>query len=78
VARPTKEVSAALRRLGVKRLSDVELRAVVEAHIRKVLQGCQGNVSLAATVLRLHRRSLQRKLTAMSPARAPASRRRAR
>jgi two-component system response regulator RegA len=31
-------------------------------HIQRVLGECHGNLSLAATVLKIHRRSLQRKL----------------
>jgi len=36
-------------------------------HIQRVLNDCQGNVSQAARVLGLHRRSLQRKLAKMPP-----------
>ena len=43
--------------------SDVPSVARVEReHIHRVLQGCDGNVSKAARLLGLHRRSLQRKL----------------
>jgi two-component system response regulator RegA len=42
---------------------DVPSLARVEwEHIQRVLQDCNGNVSLAARLLGLHRRSLQRKL----------------
>ena len=32
-------------------------------HIQRILADCGGNISQAARVLRIHRRSLQRKLT---------------
>jgi two-component system response regulator RegA len=38
-------------------------------HIQRVLHGCAGNVSHAARLLGLHRRSLQRKLTKLRAAR---------
>jgi len=36
-------------------------------HIQRVLADCQGNISQAAKLLRLHRRSLQRKLSKYPP-----------
>ena len=38
-------------------------------HINRVLMDCQGNISEAARTLRIHRRSLQRKLARYPPAR---------
>jgi two-component system, response regulator RegA len=38
-------------------------------HIQRVLGDCGGNVSQAARALGLHRRTLQRKLGALPPAR---------
>ena len=50
--------------------SDVPSLARVEwEHIQRVLQDCGGNVSQAARILGLHRRSLQRKLLKFPPAR---------
>jgi ActR/RegA family two-component response regulator len=49
----------ALERLCLSQ-GEVELANVVEEHIRKVLWAAQGEVSLAAQLLGLHRRSLQR------------------
>lgn len=44
--------------------TDVPSLARVEwEHIRRVLSDCDGNVSQAARMLGLHRRSLQRKLS---------------
>jgi two-component system response regulator RegA len=36
-------------------------------YLQRVLADCQGNVSEAARRLRLHRRSLQRKLSRLPP-----------
>ena len=38
-------------------------------HIQRVLHDCEGNISKAATVLGVHRRSLQRKLNRYAPGR---------
>ena len=49
---------------------DVPSLARVEwEHMQRVLEACQGNVSEAARRLGMHRRSLQRKLQKMPPAR---------
>jgi ActR/RegA family two-component response regulator len=64
VSRPTAEISDALRRFGAKHLRDLRLRAVLDAHIQRVIQACDGNISLAAKLLGVHRRSLQRRLGA--------------
>lgn len=47
-------------------------------HIQRVLGDCGGNVSQAARVLGIHRRSLQRKLSRVPRAREPVNRRRGR
>ena len=43
------------------------LAQVVWEHIQRILNACEGNVSQAARVLGIHRRSLQRKLAKHSP-----------
>jgi two-component system response regulator RegA len=44
--------------------ADVPTLARVEwEHIQRVLNDCEGNISRAARLLGLHRRSLQRKLS---------------
>lgn len=45
------------------------LEQVEWEHIQRVLSDCQGNISEAARVLGLHRRSLQRKLQKYPPSR---------
>jgi len=47
---------------GIPSLARVEWE-----HIQRVLSDCQGNISQAAKLLGLHRRSLQRKLTKYPP-----------
>jgi ActR/RegA family two-component response regulator len=39
---------------------DVRLRRVIDRHIARVLEATDGNLSLAAKLLGMHRRSLQR------------------
>ncbi|GAB4357046.1 MAG: ActR/PrrA/RegA family redox response regulator transcription factor [Immundisolibacter sp.] len=43
-------------------LQPPSLRRIEWEHIQRVLRDCQGNVSAAARALRMHRRTLQRKL----------------
>ena len=50
-------MSARCRRYGLPSLARVEWE-----HIQRVLADCDGNVSQAARLLGIHRRSLQRKL----------------
>jgi two-component system response regulator RegA len=50
-------------------LQPMSLDRVEWEHINRVLMDCQGNISEAARVLRIHRRSLQRKLSRYPPAR---------
>lgn len=50
-------------------LQPMSLDRVEWEHISRVLMDCQGNISEAARVLGIHRRSLQRKLAKYPPAR---------
>lgn len=50
-------------------LQPMSLDRVEWEHINRVLMDCQGNISEAARVLRIHRRSLQRKLARYPPIR---------
>jgi two-component system response regulator RegA len=45
------------------------LHRVEWEHIQRVLADCEGNVSKAARLLGLHRRTLQRKLASLPPRR---------
>lgn len=48
--------------------STPSLARVEWEHIQRILMDCDGNISLAARKLRVHRRSLQRKLGKLPPA----------
>lgn len=48
--------------LGATSAREVWLTSVMDAHIHRVLDATDGNLSLAAQVLKMHRRSLQRYL----------------
>jgi ActR/RegA family two-component response regulator len=48
--------------MGVDKAEDLLLRTVVNDHIDRVMAACDRNVSLAARVLGMSRRGLQRKL----------------
>lgn len=66
------EVLAALR--GERREDGIEVKAptlerMEWEHLQRVLHDCGGNISRAAEVLGMHRRSLQRKLQKYPPAR---------
>ena len=50
-------------------LQPMSLDRVEWEHINRVLMDCHGNISEAARVLRIHRRSLQRKLARYPPTR---------
>lgn len=50
-------------------LQPMSLDRVEWEHINRVLMDCQSNISEAARVLRIHRRSLQRKLSRYPPSR---------
>jgi ActR/RegA family two-component response regulator len=75
VSRPTAEISEALRRFGAKHLRELRLREILDSHIQRVIRACDGNISLAAKLLGVHRRSLQRRLNAPKKKRKPAARR---
>src|SRR5258708_5331690 len=62
----------ALLRLGVRTPLDAHLQTVEEAHLLRVLAVCDGNRSLAADVLGLERRTLQRRLKGIERARLQA------
>ncbi len=58
------QIMAAFEGHSIAPSDDVPSLARVEwEHIHRVLQDCDGNVSRAARILGLHRRSLQRKLS---------------
>jgi two-component system response regulator RegA len=69
------EILAALQRApgqpagAMPPLEPMSLDRVEWEHINRVLVDCQGNISEAARVLRIHRRSLQRKLARYPPIR---------
>jgi ActR/RegA family two-component response regulator len=58
--RPSPEVSAALKRAGASKLRELQLSFVVEQAIRRAVHSAGGSITLAARLLGLHRRSLQR------------------
>lgn len=49
------------QRMGVER-DKLLLDRVVRDHVHEVLRACEGNISVAARVLGIYRRTLQRKL----------------
>ena len=56
------EIVNAMRRALTQPLPATQLEDVERQHIRRALEGTDGNISLAARRLGLHRRTLQRKL----------------
>jgi ActR/RegA family two-component response regulator len=50
----------ALAFLGAHNATDVELQTVIDRHIARVLAAADGNLSVTADLLGMHRRSLQR------------------
>jgi transcriptional regulator with GAF, ATPase, and Fis domain len=50
----------ALAYLGTPAPAQIRLDEVISDHIKRVLEATDGNLSLAATLLGMHRRSLQR------------------
>ena len=50
----------ALAFLGATSADEVHLKRVIDVHISRVLAAADGNLSLAAKLLGMHRRSLQR------------------
>jgi ActR/RegA family two-component response regulator len=58
--RPDRGGDLALAFLGALNADDVRLKRVVDRHIARVLDAADQNLSLAAKLLGMHRRSLQR------------------
>jgi ActR/RegA family two-component response regulator len=50
----------ALAIFGASNAADVQMQRVIDRHIARVLDATDGNLSLAANLLGMHRRSLQR------------------
>jgi len=50
----------ALAYLAVPKPDEIRLDRVIDEHIKRILDGADGNLSLAADLLGMHRRSLQR------------------
>ena len=67
----------ALAFLGATSADEVQLKRVVEAHIKRVLGATNENLSLAAKLLGMHRRSLQRHELRKRLRKRPRDRRRA-
>ena len=60
--RGSAEIKEALERLGTARRRELLLDVVEAKHIRRVLAACNGSRTLAAALLGVPRRTLQRKL----------------
>ena len=58
--RRTHDRELALAYLGAPSADQIRLKAIVDDHIRRVLDAADQNLSLAADLLGMHRRSLQR------------------
>jgi hypothetical protein len=67
--RATHARDLALAFLGATNASDVRLKSIVDRHIERVLDATDRNLSLAAKLLGMHRRSLQRIERRKRPAR---------
>lgn len=65
----TAELVEVLRRASPARAGPDELDSAERQHIQRILEACDGNISEAARRLRLHRRTLQRKLDKLPPLR---------
>ena len=50
----------ALAIFGASNATDARLQVVIDRHIARVIDAADGNLSLAAKLLGMHRRSLQR------------------
>jgi DNA-binding protein Fis len=57
-----KIISLAMERLGAHEINSVKLDHVVDSHLVRVVEACDGNRSAAAAVLGVDRRTLQRML----------------
>jgi ActR/RegA family two-component response regulator len=53
--------SLALAYLGVQSIADVRLARVVNSHVERVIDAADGNLTVAAELLDVNRRSLQRR-----------------
>lgn len=58
---------AAMNRLKAKNPEELHLSVVVAAHLRRVMDACGDNVSLAARILDVHRNTMQRWLRSKHP-----------
>jgi ActR/RegA family two-component response regulator len=58
--RKTGAFDLALAFLGAANATDVQLARVVDVHIARVMEAADGNLSLAASLLGVNRRTLQR------------------
>jgi ActR/RegA family two-component response regulator len=58
--RPANAHDLALAYLGVSSVDDVRMQRVIERHIARVLEAADGNLSLAAELLGVNRRTMQR------------------
>jgi ActR/RegA family two-component response regulator len=65
----------ALAFLGANNATDVHLAVVIDRHIARVLDAADGNLSLTADLLSMHRRTLQRYARRKRPTRRRAKRR---
>jgi ActR/RegA family two-component response regulator len=66
-AQPNQGRDLALAYLGATNAGDVVLDRIIDGHILRVLDATDGNLSLAADLLGMHRRSLQRYLRRKRP-----------
>lgn len=58
--RRARDRELALAYLGIRSAAEIQLDRVIDEHIERVLDAADGNLSLAADLLGMHRRSLQR------------------
>jgi len=58
--RREQDAKLALAYLGAPRPAAIHLEHVIAEHIKRVLEATDGNLSLGAALLGMHRRSLQR------------------
>jgi transcriptional regulator with GAF, ATPase, and Fis domain len=58
--RREQDLQLALAYLGAPKPAQIRLDEVIADHIKRVLEATDGNLSLAAVLLGMHRRSLQR------------------
>jgi two-component system response regulator RegA len=68
------QILAAFEKEGEPAISSVPVDGTIPSlarveweHIQRILHDCEGNISLAARKLGIHRRSLQRKLAKLPP-----------